>query len=191
MKNTILTVLIAGTALISQAQTIAQSESKTVATKYDGKNELKVNLLNSILALPEISYERLLEDNMGVGLSVAFGIGDAADDLSEYKFLATPHYRLYFGKKPAAGFFIEGNAGLASIRERYYVYSYNSINGFTLSSYEDKTKFNFGLGAAVGAKFLTRNGFLGEISGGLGRFFGSNKTVDAFPRIGITLGKRF
>lgn len=190
MKITILTVLIAGTALFAQAQTTTQSENKTEVTKYDGKNELKVNLLSSILALPEISYERLLEDNMGVGLSLAFGIGDAGDDLSDYKFLAVPHYRLYFGKKPAAGFFIEGNAALSSVKENYY-YSYSSFNGYYVSNVESKTRFNFGLGAAIGAKFLTRNGFLGEISGGVGRFIGSDKSVEAFPRIGITLGKRF
>ncbi|UKT65716.1 hypothetical protein [Pedobacter mucosus] len=181
MKKMLSTVVLICSLLWASAQSNPKEE-----ISY-GKNELKVNLLTSIFALPEISYERLLEDNMGVGLSLAFGIGND-DDFSEYKFLAIPHYRLYFGKKEAAGFFIEGNAALGSVRERY-VY----INSSYPSSYsfDSSAKLNFGLGAAVGAKFLTRNGFLGEIFGGVGRFLGSDRNVEAYPRLGITLGKRF
>ena len=135
-----------------------------------------MNLLTSIFALPEISYERILEDNMGIGLSLSAGIGDD-DDFSEYRFLAIPHYRLYFGKKRAAGFFIEGNAAVGSVRERYIMY-YNSSTNMYLTSNTSNATTNFGLGAAVGAKFLTRNGFTGEIYGGVGRFLGSKRSIE-------------
>ena len=49
---------------------------------------------------------------------------------------------------------------------------------------------NFGLGAAAGAKFLTKNGFVGEIYVGAGRLFGSSD-IEVYPRAGITIGKRF
>ncbi|MFN8362160.1 MAG: hypothetical protein U0T85_00335 [Cloacibacterium normanense] len=32
----------------------------------------------------------------------------------------------------------------------------------------------FGLGAAAGAKFLTKNNLIGEVYGGVGRVFGDN-----------------
>lgn len=46
------------------------------------------------------------------------------------------------------------------------------------------------MGIAAGGKFLTKNGFVGEIYGGVGRLFG-NSNVEAYPRGGITIGKRF
>ena len=45
---------------------------------------------------------------------------------------------------------------------------------------------------AAGGKFLTRNGFLGEAYLGVGRSFGRNSNNnEAYPRVGITIGKRF
>ena len=187
MKKILLTTFLLGGAILANAQN--NSTKKENNSNEIGKNELKVNLLTSIFALPEISYERILEDNMGVGLSLAAGIGDD-DDFSEYRFLAIPHYRLYFGKKRAAGFFIEGNAAIGSVKERYFMY-YNAASNSYLTSTVDNARTNFGLGAAVGAKFLTRNGFTGEVYGGVGRFLGNNRSIEAYPRIGITLGKRF
>ncbi|GAA3984934.1 hypothetical protein GCM10022246_40730 [Pedobacter ginsengiterrae] len=187
MKKILLTTILLGGAILAHAQNNS-SEKKTNSAET-GKNELKVNLLTSILALPEISYERILEDNMGVGISLSAGIGDD-DDFSEYRFLAIPHYRLYFGKKRAAGFFIEGNAAIGSVRDRYIMYFNSNANMYFISNVSKATT-NFGLGAAVGAKFLTRNGFTGEIYGGVGRFLGNKRTIEAYPRIGITLGKRF
>lgn len=170
--------------------TYAQNTDTIQKKSGDGNNEIKINLLTSVLALPEINYERLLADNMGVGLALSFGVGNE-DDFSEYKFLAIPHYRVYFGKKNAAGLFIEGNAALASVRDDDYTLYFNPMNNTYSSLNSNKSSFNFGLGAAIGAKFLTRNGFLGEIYAGAGRFLGNNRTIEAYPRLGITLGKRF
>ena len=127
---------------------------------------------------------------MAVGLSLSVGIGDETGDLSEYRFMAIPHYRVYFGKKRAAGFFIEGSAAIASVRNDYKIY-YDGITDSYYSAKNGTDKTSFGLGAAVGAKFLTRNGFLGEVFGGVGRLFGETGGVEAYPRIGISLGKRF
>ena len=155
-----------------------------------GNNEIKINLFFSVAGLPEIAYERLLEDNMGVG--IAFFVN--ADRDNDYRFGLTPHYRLYFGQKKAAGFFIEGNAaflGMKSRRELYYVVPNMPYNTYPSSTLDRSVLF--GMGAAIGGKFLTRNGFLGEIYSGVGRIF-DNKAYyhdSAYPRVGITIGKRF
>jgi len=144
-----------------------------------------------LLAIPEITYERLLEDNMGVGLSVAIGITNEHIFGSRLNYIITPHYRLYFGNKKANGFFIEGNAGITGHRERdYSSLLYTSYPPDFDYSRLEKNFTSFGLGAAAGAKFLTRNGFLGEAYLGVGRVFGSN-SLDAYPRFGLTIGKRF
>ncbi|RZK41971.1 MAG: hypothetical protein EOO90_09535 [Pedobacter sp.] len=160
------------------------------AIGHGGNNELKINLLFSILAMPEITYERILADNMSVGASVLIG-ADNSDNFN-YNFAFTPYYRLYFGQKKASGFFIEGNASVANIRDDYYHFdpaiSYAPGYG---GSVRRENHTNFGLGASVGGKFLTRNGFLGEAYMGVGRFMGSNSSAEAYPRMGITIGKRF
>ena len=182
MKNFKIAFLLTIALLVSfQAKVSAQG------SRDYGKKEIKINLLTSILSLPEITYERFLDDNMGVGMAISFGIANE-NGYSDYRFLAIPHYRVYFGKEEATGFFIEANTALGYLHERNFYYTDN----FVYDEYDNyKAKFNFGLGAAIGAKFLTRNGFIGEIYAGAGRFLGDQRSIDAFPRIGITIGKRF
>ena len=52
----------------------------------------------------EVSYERIIDDESAFGTSLFL---TANDDISN-KFMLTPYYRYYFGRKPAAGFFAEG-----------------------------------------------------------------------------------
>ncbi len=174
-----------------QADTIKKAIQKNAESiGHGGVNEFKLNLLYAVIGMPEISYERILADNMGIGASMFV----ALDDDSEYRFGFTPHFRVYFGQKKANGFFIEGNASVISSREDYFLYSYSSYAGtYPTEGYANRrSSTNFGMGAAVGGKFLTRNGFLGEAYLGVGRLFGNTSYVsEAYPRIGITLGKRF
>lgn len=175
---------------MASAQTDSLSKNiqkKSEAIGHGGNNELKINLLMTVIGVPEITYERLIGDNMGLGLTA----GIALDDDINYRFAVTPHYRLYFGSKKANGFFIEGNAALIGSRDHEYAYleSMSYPGGYYHRS--DKTVTNFGLGAAVGGKFLTRNGFLGEAFLGVGRVFGERRFIEEYPRIGITIGKRF
>mgnify|MGYP000146115486 CR=1 FL=1 len=59
-----------------------------------------------------------------------------------------------------------------------------------LSEEYTRSSTNFGFGAAAGVKLLARNGFVGEVYLGLGRLFGES-IAGAYPRVGISLGKRF
>ena len=172
-------LLFLSTSVFGQSQ---QSSSPTNTLNGSDNNELKINLLMSIAGLPEITYERFIADNMGAGVSLAISL----DNSLETSAIVLPYYRVYFGSKKASGFFIEGNG--AMVVQKQYNYGVNEF-GYYISSTSTSNVANFGLGAAVGAKFLTRNGFTGEVYLGLGRLFGDND--GAFPRVGITLGKRF
>lgn len=157
------------------------------------KQELKLNLGMSVAGIPEVTYEYFLEDNSSIGLSIGVGL-DKPEDLS-LRFIATPYYRLFFGKKKNAGFFIEANAAIASYNDAYYEYTYYyDDEGFYYEEetnvYDEKTT-NFGLGAAVGFKLLTRNNYVGEIYAGAGRLFGDSNDFEVYPRLGISIGKRF
>lgn len=151
----------------------------SLAFSQSENNEFKVNILYTAIGMPELSYERLISDNSSVGASVAFSL-DKKEDM-DLRLSFTPYYRMFFGQKKAAGFFIEANSIIINYVDTIY------FDG-TSSKYETRT--GFGLGAAAGAKFLTKNNLIGEVYGGVGRVFGDN-SLGAYPRFGITLGKRF
>ena len=196
MKKLLLCSLLMGAALMASAQTDSLSKSiqkKSEAIGHGGKNELKLNLLMTVIGIPEITYERLIGDNMGLGITAGFALEHKVD----YRYAVTPHYRLYFGSKKANGFFIEGNMALIGTRDEIYDHlesSYYPTGGYYQGGFHrryGKTYTSFGLGAAAGAKFLTRNGFLGEAFLGVGRVMGERRYIQEYPRIGITIGKRF
>ena len=153
-----------------------------LAFSQSQKNEIKLNLLNSIIGAPEITYERLLLNNQSVGISAAVSLDSKENLYFNYGF--APYYRIYFGKKENAGFFVEANTSLTN----YHYENYDN-NNYQILGWKNET--NFGFGAAIGFKLLTSNNLVSEVFGGLGRRFSVKNTDDAFPRIGISIGKRF
>ncbi|MFV8269231.1 DUF3575 domain-containing protein [Flavobacterium sp. GT2N3] len=162
-------------------------EKETVDFK---RNELKVNALLLVIGAGEFTYERLLNEESGVGVSLFFNY----DDQFYTKFSLTPFYRFYFSKKPAAGFFVEGFGMLNSYDS--YIYNnnlydpYNPNNSYN-SNIENRTDFALGFG--MGSKWINKKGFLFEINAGVGRnLFNSDDTNNEIVgRGGITLGYRF
>jgi len=150
--------------------------------RNNGNNEFKVNMGSLLFEFPEISYEHILNEESSIGVSVAFAIDKEID----YKFIIYPNYRLYFGDKRTAGFFIEANSAVFSER------SHGKMIIGSVNNQRNNTEIGLGLGLAVGGKFLTKNGFIGEIYIGGGRnFINTDKISEGYPRIGISIGKRF
>lgn len=183
MKKIIPFLLI--TMLLS-LQGYSQEAEEIVTTQeqapYSGKNEIKLNGMYLLIGFPELSYERILNDESALGISVNFSIDDI-----EIDFMAIPYYRIYFGKKPAAGFFVEGNAA-------FYVVDNEEYSFYNGHSYEvtNDHEIGAGVGLAVGSKFMTESGWVFEVFGGAGRnFLGSDEVSAAYPRFGLTIGKRF
>jgi len=190
MRKIIFASLFLGIIQIGFAQQELNEEEeaklRTEELQQTGNHELKFNLGMAVVGIPELSYEYFIEDNMGVGVSAAISLVDA--DEMTLRSIITPYYRLYFGKKKAAGFFIEGNAAIASYEDNYYEYYYN--NGDHYQDYNENKFTSFGFGLAIGFKLLARNGFSGEIYAGGGRLF-NDESIEVFPRLGVSLGKRF
>jgi hypothetical protein len=179
MKKIVLLAILITMFSIAYAQTDSISiliKKRSELIGHGGNNEIKINILGSVAGFPEISYERILEDNMSVGISV---IADAAND-EYYGHAVIPNFRLFFGKKKASGFFIEANTGVFNMKSYY---------NYATDRYIPDAKTGFGLGVAVGGKFLARNGYLAEIYAGGARLF-LNKNL-GYQRIGVTIGKRF
>ncbi len=166
--------------------TVTTVTSQKKPTKYFGKNEVKINALYFVLGAAELQYERILNDESSIGARTFIGFTE--DVFETEPFYLDGYYRFFFGEKPAAGFFVEGLASYNTIRD--YTYNYN----FNTNTYNDKRDLEsgFGLGIQVGGKFITRNGIVFEINGGVGRnIIDSSDENRIFGRFGISAGYRF
>lgn len=136
------------------------------------KNEVKVNAAYLLGGFPEFSYARILNDESALGISIAFSL----DSDINYNFFITPYYRFYFGKKRAAGFFIEGNTSL-----------------FTEESGSGSDEFGFGAGFSIGGKLISKSKkWTGELLLGIVRNFVNTDIISvAYPRFGVSVGRRF
>lgn len=150
------------------------------------QNELKLNLGTTIFgSFPEITYERILNSDVSAGASLGFSLDK---ELYPLDIALIPYVRWFFGgsaenlQKYGAGFFIEANAALFSKETEEIDYQNETANSIT------ENNAGAGLGIAIGWKYQTRNNWVGELYFGGGRDFAND---GAYPRLGITIGKRF
>ncbi|MFD0990230.1 hypothetical protein ACFQ1R_08990 [Mariniflexile jejuense] len=178
-KLPLITLIFSLISIISFSQ-----ETETQISEKENFNELKLNGLFLIAGSFEVTYERTINEESGVGFSVFLPFDEEVKD--DVNYYISPYYRFYFGKKYAAGFFIEGFGMLNSVNE--FIFNSN------LNDFEKKSITDFALGIGVGGKWVTNNGFVGELNLGFGRnLFNdySNTDLKFVGKIGITLGYRF
>ncbi|WP_158211805.1 DUF3575 domain-containing protein [Polaribacter tangerinus] len=167
-------------ALIIGGYCYSQTPQKDSLDSY----ELKLNAGYLIAGYPELIFEKTLTSETSIGISLAFAVADNINDQENrlFDFSVIPYYRVYFGDKPNADFFIETNAAIYSQKKREGSFLKNEKEGGT----------GFGLGFNVGKKYRTKNGWIGEFSFGLSRTLINADKVDLiYPRAGIIIGKAF
>ncbi len=174
-------------------------ESKRSET-FSKKNEFRIDPTYLIFAgALSISYEALLSSESGLGATLILSSGKEINTT----FSLTPYYRFYFGKKPAAGFFFEGFASVNTFKYDKVTYNYNN-NGYynnIYSTVENKSSTDFAIGIGLGGKWITNNGIIFELSGGIGRNLlndystnnssGLSTSEKIVGRGGISIGYRF
>ncbi|MBC7642737.1 MAG: hypothetical protein H7174_10450 [Flavobacterium sp.] len=181
---------------------VSTTSNPTKKPQYIGKkDEFKLDPTYLIFAgALNLSYERVINEESGLGVSVILSNGKEINTT----FSLTPYYRFYFGKKPAAGFFFEGFASINSFKYNSYVYNQNYNNGYYNNGYnyyEVKSTTDFAIGIGLGGKWITNNGIIFELSGGIGRnllndYSAGNKdgltsSQKVVGRGGISIGYRF
>ncbi len=187
MKKMILYAILCVLPLVAIAQDDVQDENNSSSTNF---NEIKLNALYLVGGAFDLSYERTLNEESGLGLNVFIPFDD--DIKEDVNFYLSPYYRFYFGKKYAAGFFIEGFALLGS-------YNYFTLEQ-GLSSFDplifdvvEETVIDLGVGIGFGGKWVTNSGFIGELNLGFARNFFNTEDTDfeIIAKAGITIGYRF
>lgn len=184
-------ILLLATFLCS-LNSIAQEDDETVNLNEinNKKHEIRIDALEGLL-LPslDVSYEYVISKYSGVGASAAYIFdGENTSDFPQ-KFSFSPYFRQYFFNKKdygARGFYAEGLLQFATGEGALFEFDEDG----DVESDEDWTEF--GVGATLGWKFVSTNGFVVDIHGGGGRYFlNSDFAPGGFVRIGVNVGYRF
>jgi hypothetical protein len=161
------------------------AHSQDTQTTISKKNEIKGNALFLVLGAGEITYERLINEDSALGVSMFF----VKENDFDIAFSLTPYYRAYFGKKIASGFFVEGfgmfNTGTNGSYSQYDQVNENYYN------VEGEKFSDLALGFGLGSKWVHKRGFIFEINAGIGRNLFSSNSPEVLGRGGVTLGYRF
>ena len=187
MKNLLVLLLLFTTSMATSAQKTQDSVlvEKRLSESLKGNNEIKIDLFYGLFGIPELTYERIFENNRGAGIAMFLPFNTK---FTAFNFGSIPYYRYYFGKRKASGMFLEANTAVLKVAA-------NEKNDpvFSLDGKDHRINNNilFGIGGAIGAKFLTRAGFTGEIFLGVGKTLSDSEFVETYARFGYTLGKRF
>lgn len=166
--------------------TIAQEVNNTSEYEmlYQKKHELRIDALEGLIVPAiDISYEYVINKYSGVGASIFMNVSSEPEDYQ--KFAISPYYRQYFFNKKdfgARGFYGEGVLQFAGGSENFFNENGNVI---------DEEWSSFGVGFAIGQKWVSENGFVIDISLGGGRYFGNDLGPEGFFRGGVTVGYRF
>ncbi len=182
-------ILIFTLAIVSSFALNAQENNEIIDTIIK-KNEVKLNALFLVLGAFDVTYERLLNEESAVGINVVIPYDEEV--LLDLNYFISPYYRLYFGKKYASGFFLEGFGLLSSINREVFS-SFQGIDPIIDARITEETTVNFALGIGIGGKWVTNNGFVGELNLGVGRNIINDKDFDEdfVGKVAITVGYRF
>ncbi|MGE8431219.1 DUF3575 domain-containing protein [Chryseobacterium joostei] len=159
--------------------------TKTNEDPSERKNEIKLNLIAPLSGAVEAGFERYLNKNSSLGISVFMVYDNTKED--DLNYFISPYYRYYFGKKYASGFFAEGFGMFTSIDGKK-IYAADNI-AFT----EGKNVYDLALGAGLGWKLVTKKGFVFEANAAYGRLvFNADKTDhNQVIKLGLSMGYRF
>ncbi|MFB9120392.1 DUF3575 domain-containing protein [Bergeyella porcorum] len=182
MKRILTTFSVLATMFFAKAQTEETTTTTTVTTTTttvqnngERRNDVMVNPIALVLGLVNVSYEHHLNKDSGIGVTTALILDDyvVGEDASYFHIL--PHYRYYFGKKWARGFFLEGFTGITSRKYDDIIGWYTSPDGWGVyPRTEKKRETNFTMGVGFGGKWDLKGNVLLEASVGIGRAFGSD-----------------
>ena len=152
-------------------------QAQETATETVRQNDIMISPIE-LIAVPllNISYERLLNENSGIGVSGIFYLGKNNDD--DYKVTQiSPYYRMYFGKEYASGFFVEGFVPVTMTKDTYYEPYYGP--GYSSSVPKEDNNTTVGVGVGFGGKWVARKNIVFEASMGIARRFGMDEKYDA------------
>lgn len=196
MKRTALLIAF----LISSHLVFSQEPEQTEPPTHRelSKNELSLNVFNVLIfGAVDASYERILNDYSSVSLEVfskAFNKNKGEEiDLSEVyskEFSITSKFKYFFRENKAAhGFYAEAFGMYSDGWTEKEVEV--PIEGGVIQQDVDVEYSDLALGFGVGGKFVSKKGFLIDLSFGIGRNLLNRDSPDLVVLPNINVGYRF
>jgi len=176
------------------------------AQEFD-QNELRLNLLDMLSrGTLNASYERFLTPQTSLGATTMVALND---DYTE-KFEFAPSFRMYFNDdllELRKSVFVEVFTAFVVADSGYYDYNYVECDYPTQSIQasaepqglsiapcgyysEPSPEAAFALGMMLGKKWVNQSNFTFEFGLGFGRYL-TQTYNEAYPRINLSIGKRF
>lgn len=171
------------------------TENETIYRRDTAKNELSIGALNLVVfGALDLAYERILTPNSSWAIE-AFILAldrdneDLGDAYSK-DFSLTGKYKYFFGDRSTWGFYVNGLAMISSGEDDndYYVYD---ENGTAIYRNDTKNYTDVALGFGLGGKFVAKQGFVFDLSTGIGRNLFSSDSPTIVGQLNANLGYRF
>lgn len=163
------------------------------------KNELSLNAFNILIfGVLEGTYERVISEQSSISVDVFADVFDKREgeniDFSELytrDFAITTGFKFFFSEdKVARGFYAEG-FGMLSTGETSESRETTGPGGELNYTEMEVDYTDFALGLGLGGKFVARQGFLIDVSFGLGRNLFNNDSPVLVIQTAINVGYRF
>lgn len=185
---------------------ILVSFTSVQAQEFD-QNELRLNLLDMLSrGTLNASYERFLTPQTSLGVTTMVALND---DYTE-KFELAPSFRMYFNDdllELRKSVFVEVFTAFVVADSGYYDYNYVECDylaqsvqasadpqGLSIAPCgyysQPSPEAAFTLGMMLGKKWVNQSNFAFELGLGFGRYL-TQTYNDAYPRINLSIGKRF
>ncbi len=186
--------------LITCSRSFAQQAEEELYQRDIAKNELNLNVLNVLVfGALDLGYERVLENNTSLGLqlfSKVFNKNEGEDvDLSKVyakDFSLTSKFKYFFDNEAtASGFYALAFGMVSDGTNEKSIEVTDPETGKTSNVDRDLDYTDFALGFGVGGKFVARQGFLLDVSFGLGRNLFHKDSPDIVILPAINVGYRF
>jgi len=177
---------------IGFAQEDEKQDKEVDAIAATRKHELRLDAIELLASEKiELDYEYVFSKYSGIGGYISYDF-DQNDYVEDQIFAIGGFYRQYFFNRKdfgARGLFAEGLVQFGYFEDKDNQYDY-----LTDTYSENDLQYGaLGVGFALGQKWVSSNGFILELSAGIGRNFGNQdyRQTDVFFRGGILVGYRF
>jgi len=193
MKNLIpVLFLLLGLSSFSQEPV---TENETIYRRDTAKNELSIGALNLVVfGALDLAYERILTPNSSWALEAfILALDRNNEDLGgaySKDYSLTGKFKYFFGERSTSGFYVNGLAMISSGEDNNDYYEYDQY-GTSYYISDSKSYTDFALGFGLGGKFVAKQGFVFDLSAGIGRNLFSSDSPTIVGQLNANLGYRF
>ena len=197
MKKLLTAVLL--TCSIASFSQETTSESKTIYKRDITKNELSIGALNLVaFGALDITYERIINPNSSWAIEgFVKALNRENEDVAEAysrDFSLTGKFKYFFSDRSAWGFYVNGLGMLSSgeyDNDDYIYIDDGNGGGYYTDVDSDKKYTDFALGFGLGGKFVSKQGFVFDLSTGIGRNLFNSDSPTIVGQFSANLGYRF